>query len=445
MLPHENLKIVSVKDLLEVNLTIPKYQRPYKWTTESALTLFNDIHASFTSNIPEYRIGSVVLHLENATDRYNIVDGQQRLTTISILAYCLNQIIDGSKYKDVSKLLVAENIFNKLSSEAIVNNYMILKKKCSDLPNDKKEKFIGYVLNNCTFVKIITNSEQEAFQFFDSQNSRGKTLAPHDLLKSYHLREMNDDSENIKIPIINQWQNINQKSLALFFENNLYPLVKYFKNENGLSYSSKKIKVFKGINQKNTYHFSVYHKAANLYIEHFNSEGMYELSSGDLINQFQLTQPLIAGKRFFQYTLHYYDLYQKTINIIESNFTEDEISTNGSGNRYIRNLFINILIFFIDKFNLESLNHHQLELLYKWCYSLRVVMYSVYPETVNNYARGQHERVNFGLNMFSKIAEIQSPQELDSIILETISKEQLNSFKATTYLNIWNKIFGEQK
>lgn len=192
MSESNNLCIVSVREILDDNIIIPGYQRPYRWSTESALTLVSDTYS--------------------------------------------------------------------------------------------------------------------AFQFFDSQNSRGKELAPHDLLKSYHLREMHDDSESEKVQIINLWENTSQKKLGLLFEKNLFPLVKWYKTQDGLNYSVKDIKTFKGIKKNNNYNFSVYNRAANLYIERFNDEGMYELTSGKRVNQFQLTQPLIAGKRF-NHRYSYFILY----------------------------------------------------------------------------------------------------------------------------------------
>lgn len=189
-------------------------------------------------------------------------------------------------------------------------------------------------MDNCTFVKIVTENEQEAFQFFDSQNSRGKALDPHDLLKSFHLREMTKESKEDKVKIVSDWENVNQKELATFFENCLYPLVRYYNGEDGLYYSAKKISIFKGINPKNSYNFSVYHRAANLYIEHFNTEGMYEIG-GEKINQFQLTQPIIAGKRFFQYTLYYFNMVQKVDSIIQEYSQELIIPRSGSGNLYV--------------------------------------------------------------------------------------------------------------
>lgn len=436
-------KIVQVRELMHTNMTVPSYQRPYKWGLESVGILFNDIYSSFKQKNTEYRIGTVVLHYEASKNVYNIVDGQQRLTSLSILAYCFYLETKNEDY--LSSLMKADKAFADLSSKAIVNNFELLNKKFRAVPDSEKEDFISYVLDNCTFVKIVTESEQEAFQFFDSQNSRGKALDPHDLLKSFHLREMAEESKEDKVKIVSDWENVNQKELATFFENCLYPLVRYYNGEDGLYYSAKKISIFKGINPKNSYNFSVYHRAANLYIEHFNTEGMYELNFGEKINQFQLTQPIIAGKRFFQYTLYYFNMAQKVVSIIQEYSQELIIPYSGSGNLYVLNLFRNILIFFVDKFNFRSLTLERVLFFYKWAYSLRVVMHSVYLETVNKYALGQSERVNHGLNLFKKIANIHSPEELDFIILDTVAEESLKTYKSESSKDIWNCIFGGEK
>lgn len=430
----ENPQIITVKELLEMNLSIPGYQRPYRWTAESAALLFSDIYSSWKNGIKEYRIGSVILHKEG--ENYNIVDGQQRVTTLSILTYCFYKQTSDAEFKNISQLLNKKGIFNELSSKAIVENYEILNQHCKKIKSELPD-FANYVFENCTFVKIVTESEQEAFQFFDSQNSRGKELAPQDLLKSYHLREMSNESEDAKIKIIEKWENLNQKKLSEFFASNLYPLVCWHKNRSGLYYSAKKIKIFKGIKQNNNFNFAVYHKAANLYIERFNQDGMYELNGGKMQPQFQLTQPLIAGRRFFEYSLHYFELCKKITEEIESKYGND--MNGGSGNRYIKNLFVNSAIFFADKFNFDELTEARLYFLFKWAFSLRLVMHSVYLQTVNNYALGNSDRINRGLNLFSKIAEMQNPEELDNIVLEKIENPRNQN-----YQKLWNKLFGDE-
>lgn len=444
MSENNNLCIVSVREILDDNLIIPVYQRPYRWSTESALTLVSDTYSAFQNKVSEYRIGSVVLHKKD--EEMNVVDGQQRLTTLSIMLYCFYKRTKNEEYRNMSKLFNAE--YNELSTRAIIDNLETITRKISEIDDVVLERYISYVLNECTLVKIVTDSEQEAFQFFDSQNSRGKELAPHDLLKSYHLREMHGDSESEKVQIINLWENTSQKKLGLLFEKNLFPLVKWYKTQDGLNYSVKDIKTFKGIKKNNNYNFSVYNRAANLYIERFNDEGMYELTSGKRVNQFQLTQPLIAGKRFFQYSLYYADLYDMVEEHIDFKFKDifGNKVYESTGDGYVKTLFINVVMFYIDKFNFDALTDSRLKFFFRWAYSLRLTMKAVYKESVNNYAQGKGDRVNRELNMFSAIAEMQDPMELDTIILESIPYKSFKDSKINEdkYKPVYEKLFGKE-
>ena len=420
------------------NLGIPEYQRPYKWSPQSVLTLINDIYTAFKNNMLEYRIGTVVLH--NTPTQLNIVDGQQRLTTLAILFFAINEL----GINELSSSLLDAK-YNQLSSEAIVRNLSVIRKRLMDFEKQELESYSNYLLDHCTVVKIVTKDEQEAFQFFDSQNSRGKELAPHDLLKSYHLREMNDESERLKIDIVNTWESTKQSELENLFADNLFPLIRWYKNKNGLNYSIKQIDAFKGIKKSNNYNFSIYNKASNLYVEKFNYEGLYELASGKALNQFQLTQPLIAGSRFFQYTQHYLNLYKTLEKRIFHSFNENEIIQSGSGDHYIYNLFINILMFYVDRFNINSLTETRLLFFYKWAYSLRVCMKAVYRESINKYARGKSDRLNIGLNLFSVISDMQDPMELDTIILDVVSEDTFKNSKVNIerYQKVFEKISSE--
>jgi len=309
-----------------------------------------------------------------------------------------------------------------------------------ELPEDDYEKYKKYLLTKCTTVQIVTDSEQEAFQFFDSQNSRGKELAPHDLLKSFHLREMTSEVENLKVKIINRWEDVNQDDLDDLFKSYLYPLTQWYKGKDGLGYSSSKIDAFKGIKATNIYNYSVYHKASNLYVEQFNANGSSELLASKALNQFQLTQPLIAGRRFFYYTLHYGELLEKIQKKIKRFYKEDEIPSRRSGDIYIKQLYECVLVFFADRFGLESLTKSVMQLLYSWSYSLRLTMHAVYPQTINKYSKGQHERLNKGIDMFTIISEMAEPEELKLIMLHEPNIDNNNKkYKAIRdLLHKWN-------
>lgn len=432
---QDELKIISVDELMKLNLKIPEYQRPYRWSSSSTNTLFADTYEAFKSRIDEYRLGSVILHKSKNTEtqnyEYNLVDGQQRTTTLSILLYVL-----GEK----SQNLLSED-YKPSSRDAIRKNYMLLQKRVYELPAEEQSKYKEYLEKNCTVVKIVTDSEQEAFQFFDSQNSRGKALKPHDLLKSYHLREMTRDPEQLKIKLISEWEDTDQNALEDLFRNYLYPVIRWFKNRDGLNYSSDKIQDFKGIKQSNTYNYAIYHKASNIFIEQVNSSGASELLRSGELNQFQLTQPIIAGKRFFAWTLHYSLLLEQVKNKIDSYHKKEEVPGKRTGDIYIKQLYEASLLFYADRFGFETIDESVMHQLYTWCYSLRLRMKAVYPQTINKYACGQHERINLGKDLFSKMSEMNEPQELKSVILESVDESDLqsNSYKAIyDLMKQWN-------
>lgn len=435
----KELSIVTVEELLKLNLAVPEYQRPYSWSTNSSNILFKDTYEAYKQGIDEYRLGSVILHKKDGV--YNIVDGQQRTTTLSILLYCLGE--------DTNGLLNEE--YSSISINSIINNFQILMNKVSELKDDERLRYKYYLLNNCTIVKIVTDEEQEAFQFFDSQNSRGKELAPHDLLKSYHLREMNNEKESLKIKIINEWENKNQNDLEALFKEYLFPLIQWYKWKNGLGYSSEKISSFKGIKSSNIYNYAIYQKASNLFIEQMNNNGSIEILAAKRLNQFQLTQSLIAGRRFFEYTLHYANLLEKIQKKISDfsmknskNNKEILMPSKRSGDKYIKRLYECVLLFFADRFGIDSITDQVMKQLYTWSYSLRLVMIAVYPETINNYALGRHDRVNNGIDIFAKISEMIEPEEVNLIILDKLNQEQVeNSLK--NYKEIWEFLKKENR
>lgn len=181
-LVKDELEIKDLKSFFDINLEIPEYQRPYRWTVKSANTLFDDTYQAFKLGIGEYRLGSVILHKDK--DVYKIVDGQQRLTTLALLFKALGVFdSENSFVKNIS--------YSESSFESIIANFRLFKNRIGEI--DCKNKYIEFLKKYCKLVQIVVDNEEDAFLFFDSQNTRGKELKPHDLLKCYHLREMNED------------------------------------------------------------------------------------------------------------------------------------------------------------------------------------------------------------------------------------------------------------
>lgn len=98
------LSITNIGDLLlhktisnggesikNINLCVPIYQRPYKWTARNAIQLLDDIIDAKNSSKERYRVGTLILHKTKDNDQYDIVDGQQRIITFSLLLTALGE------------------------------------------------------------------------------------------------------------------------------------------------------------------------------------------------------------------------------------------------------------------------------------------------------------------------------------------------------------------
>lgn len=88
-------KNLSVDNLLKMPLVIPNYQRPYKWTTQDIDALLNDISDAINDyqkyNFKfKYRVGTIILHDKSNGLSYDIVDGQQRIISLSLIRKCID-------------------------------------------------------------------------------------------------------------------------------------------------------------------------------------------------------------------------------------------------------------------------------------------------------------------------------------------------------------------
>ena len=103
-----------------VRLTIPVYQRPYKWSARNAIQLLDDIIEARNANKEVYRVGTLILH-KDGCGNYNIVDGQQRTITFSLLLYALYEL---EQEQDRLKIEFLEQdvLSNQFSRRNIPNN-----------------------------------------------------------------------------------------------------------------------------------------------------------------------------------------------------------------------------------------------------------------------------------------------------------------------------------
>lgn len=393
-------EIKKLKELLEIkNLTIPPYQRPYKWRTENVIQLLEDIFEHIITKEKVYRIGSLIVHEETEKDENgkiiydggepkikerNIVDGQQRLTTISILLYHL---------KNENYLFLNQNYKHKISKDNIVYNSRIIQNWLDKFSDSDKENFKKQLLDKCEFVLFTVYEQDEAFQLFDSQNARGKTLEPYDLLKAFHLREMEFDTETDKAKAVEHWENsIDNRLLKPILGNHLFKIRKWVKNEWKYDFTKNDIDEFKGISLHQIQQFPYESSLRMLdgFVENAQHDKFLKNNHIAQTFPFSITMPIINGKRFFEYVEYYVQLKRTFFEKAESEFcefyekyTKNYHGAGRTGDWKVRNLYENILLLLCDKFGKQAFEEFY-KSFYKAVYSIRCNNKSVRLETILN-------------------------------------------------------------
>lgn len=150
-------------------LTIPEYQRPYCWQDKQLAQLLSDIksHNERVSEYPYY-LGSLILHQSDG--RLNIIDGQQRVTTLALIACVLDQGSD-----------INLRFESPQSQRQIKQNLAWLCRRVDTLSS------LVY-LEQLVFTIVVTQSEDDAYLFFETQNTGGVRLGGPDIIKAHHLR-----------------------------------------------------------------------------------------------------------------------------------------------------------------------------------------------------------------------------------------------------------------
>lgn len=421
-------KIISVNELLSMQLNIPNYQRPYKWTRKNVSDLFGDIDMAISdSRRPDYtdfkyRVGSVILHNNNG--QYDIVDGQQRLITLSLIKHALD-----SHY--TNKLL--EYVFNdSVSIGNIFDNNRFIHEWLS-MHRQQIADYKSAFENILEVVVLDVDNISEAFQLFDSQNTRGKELDPHDLLKAYHLREMNDYPFE-KLNLIRQWEDIPTYLIRELFSLYLFPILNWSQKEISRVFVSQDIDTYKGVDAKCAYTYAQRVRKA--------------------MPCFQINEPFCAGSEFFKMVEHYINLIADLKNEISSNARFKQIQAiidantkrgknnttqfNSTGFRYAVNLFYCALLFYYDRFHM--LDEMAVKKLFVWSMMIRVDMDNLGMDTINNYAIGNKDKNYTNLiPMFFNIAIARSNREISNMKIQILR----NPNKAQS--ETWDKLYQSLK
>lgn len=359
--------------------------------------MLNDLLLYVYKDNNQYITGNIIIHKENK--ELNVVDGQQRLITIQLLLYALSE-----ENKEVLKF--SEQEFNEISKSTIQQNYLFIKNWLRRLNKQEKEQFYKLLLSNICFFYTEVNTIEEAFQLFDSQNTRGKSLKPADLLKAFHLQQMDDEvSEKIKRNYVDKWEELSKDNvLNKFIEEHLFRIRKWIKNDNAYRFRNEHVDEFKGITINNSElpYFSkrdliVYHN-----YERIKNDKEFSLYNSEIKFPFQIDQTIINGKIFFEYIFHFYEEFEKfkKEKSTWSDFYNNHcINYHGwwrTGDYYLRNLFENFSFYAVTRFNDNEYNSLYFRKVYRNFY---------FPRVEKDNSRVTFSSVENKMNWFLKTAQ----------------------------------------
>lgn len=417
---QNRIDIISVSECLQLNLSIPEYQRPYKWSVQSIDDMLwdinNSVQQSFSYSNYKYRIGTIILH--KTDDVLNVVDGQQRLISLTLISKYLDH--------DYDNAILRNTFYDKITQKHIHDNYIHIKEWFSLRDKDIKESFKKAFLDILELVVIQVGRESEAFQLFDSQNTRGRALDPHDLLKAFHLREMQNDKYEMEYAVT-KWEAKDVHKIRELFSAYLFPIWNWSRGTKTWKFTDHDIDTYKGIPSNSTY--------------------TYARRAGKASPYFQLTEPFIAGSDFFDLVDHYLRTLENIKHELATNPVFELLRPfclpqkhSSVGLTHVRNLFFAVVFYYYDKFhNMDELS---IKKLFMWSFMLRMDLSNLGADSVNKYAIGEWSGnyTNY-IPVFSKISLARLHTEIGNLQIE-IDARNLDTDEQKNLYELLKKMRG---
>lgn len=390
---------MSVSDLLSRNLRVPGYQRPYRWTTKNIADLLGDIDTAigFADSYAgfRYRIGSVILHNNTEDGCLDLVDGQQRMLSLVLLMLCLDE-------RASCPLLERSSFSNRETQANIQANYDFIREWIGYQSESWREEARKAYSTTLEAVVIEVDRIEEAFQLFDSQNTRGRSLDPHDLLKAYHLRAMRENPDEMR-HVVTRWEEFAADDVREIFARFLFPTLNWKMKEKTRPFTAKEIDAYKGVAERSGYTYAARARRA--------------------APCFQIGSPFIEGEDFFLMAEHYLQM-RRDIEIGLNSNTEFQTIRDAlerknptAGYRHARTLFLCVLLAYYDRFH--NFDERAVKKLFAWAFMIRVDMTSLGFDSVNKYAVGEDNgRFTNVVPMFSRIARARDHADIANIRIE---------------------------
>ena len=400
----DGVRVVAVGDLLAESLSIPPYQRPYTWEPATAVQLLDDLRdasqqqESRTDGTGDggsdanssYVLGAVILHRDKQAGQTHVVDGQQRLLTLTMLLDLLDSA--GEVGTNAMPARIAE-----APAAPVTRVRAALAQRLGHI-DEPPGRLADFIRTRCEVIRVETDDADEAFRVFDSQNYRGKALLPHDLLKAYHLREMRGETGSMKAALVEGWEAVPDDELDRLFSTYLWRIKRWSRGLSAPRFAVRHVNAFKGLDARtaNTpaarYHLAA-QAAVPLLAAWGGESGELDRSTGRI--RFQIDAPVIAGRGFFEMvTFMLGELTQLRKDGFEEAGWDRFASTDADLHelpsraryRYVSELYLAALLYYTNKFGDADASEAR-HRLFAWAYSLRTRLQRVQMASVNNHAK----------------------------------------------------------
>lgn len=218
-----SLKIEDIFNSVNGQYKIPIYQRNYAWKELQIRQLIQDIYDYAEDNEEnnenkkkKYYIGTLVVRPDKGST-FEVIDGQQRLTTLSMLVAYLNNLQE-SKRTELENTITFQcrnastNSLNKIwknqnsdydATDPILAGYQILKKSFEDIVGKTSEdvtneEYLKYLLEDVIIYRILVPEDTDLNHYFEIMNTRGEQLEKHEILKAKLLSVFKDNTGTIE-------------------------------------------------------------------------------------------------------------------------------------------------------------------------------------------------------------------------------------------------------
>ena len=207
----KDAEVLSVEDIFKDKYIIPLYQRNFAWGEEQISILLQDIYESMCSGDKHFYMGSLVV-LDRGNGEFEVIDGQQRLTMLSILSGILDMRIhlclrydSRPEVEDFFRVLNSGDMPKNRKESSISHFFDAIDLVWStqlDVEKSEpvtleleyvKDKMVDYIKHNVCLVREIMPNDTDVAAYFEIMNNRGEQLQEHEIIKGLLLGKLHDE------------------------------------------------------------------------------------------------------------------------------------------------------------------------------------------------------------------------------------------------------------